>query len=288
VTSVAALVAGIACSDDTERKGTESPNEDPPAAHGELLVESVSGRVVDHNGEPLATGQVTVCGDQCFYGATDPSGNFLVSVNAVIPVDAYAVVPHVKTPLAAYYAPLVVPAAGKVTAPDLHILQLPTDGPDLFIKGEPQAAQAQSVSSGDVTLTIDAGITVVLSIDDKLLGAAGKKFRALKVPTELMAKYAPSALKLRAIYALGPFGASLKKAEGAAEGVQARLSFKNTLGLTAGQSVEVLAMDLEMGKPGHRPGTFQPVAKAAVSKDGALIEVLPTDGLTTISWVGLR
>jgi hypothetical protein len=252
-----------------------------------VLINSVSGRVLDDKGTAIRDALVSVCGDQCYNGDTDANGQYTVDMGVTIVPEIFGIMPHVDFPQARFYAPLPVGASGKVQAPDLRVLTLP-DGPPLIVKSDTPDAPKQTAVSGDLTLTVDAGVQLLLTIDDVLLDAEGKKLRAMKVPSNLMASYAKAEVGLRALYAIGPFHVEFRRTVAAPATASARVSIKNTLGLSANQAVEFLSLDNGAAEPGSKPGSFFTAAKGKVSSDGSTIEMNADQSLQHLDWIGIR
>jgi hypothetical protein len=254
---------------------------------GPVLINSVSGRVIDDKGNPMRETLISVCGDQCYNGETDANGRYLVEMGVTILAETFGIMPHVDFPQARFYAPLPAGAKGQVQAPDLHVLTLP-DGPQLIVKSDNPDAPKQTVTAGDVTLAVDAGVQVILGLDDVILDTEGKKLRAMKVPANMMPNFAKPEAGLRALYALGPFHVEFKRTSTASSSAKAQLSIKNTLGMSANQTVEFMAIDFGAAEPGSKPGSLYTAAKGKVSSDGALIEMNADQSLKYLDWVGVR
>jgi hypothetical protein len=195
-----------------------------------VMINSVAGRVIDDKGTALRDALVSVCGEVCYSANTDDNGRYTVEMGVKVLPEAYGIIPHVDFPLARFFAPLPVGASGNVQAPDLRVLTLP-DGPTLIVRSDNPDAPKQTVVSGDVTLSVDAGLQALLTIEDVVLDAEGKKFRAMKVPDNLLTSYAKAEVGLRALYAIGPFHVEFKPIAGAPAAARARQTIKNTLGV---------------------------------------------------------
>ena len=252
-----------------------------------VMINSVAGRVIDDKGAVLRDALVSVCGEVCYSATTDDSGRYTVEMGVKVLPEAYGIIPHVDFPLARFFAPLPAGASGNVQAPDLRVLTLP-DGPTLVVKTDSPDAPKQTVVSGDVTLSVDAGIQALLTIEDVVLDAEGKKFRSMKVPANLITSYAKAEMGLRALYAVGPFHVEFKRIASAPVTARAYLTIKNTLGLSANQTVEFLSLDVSFTEAGSRPGTFYNVGKGKVSSDGSVIEMNSEQSLKYLDWIGIK
>jgi hypothetical protein len=164
---------------------------------------------------------------------------------------------------------------------------IPPDGPTLVVKTDRVGAPAQTVSNGDVTLEVAAGVLVELDVEDVLAADLGKRFRVLAIPAERQARFAKPELGIRALYAFAPFESSFIN-ESDESLAQARLSFKNSTGFAAGAAIEVLALGTYLYPEWIQTAAFVPVATAHVTSDGGRIEMDPGQGIPHLTWVGLR
>jgi hypothetical protein len=244
--------------------------------------------MVDENRMPIPSLYATVCGSICFSGDSDRGGRFTVPVGAHIPLAQYSVLPHARPVRVGFYFQLPTGAAGPVIdVGDLPVPVMPADGPVLVVKTDMAGAPAQSVTSGDVTLEVEAGIQIELDVDEVAEKEIGKKFRTLSVPKSLESSFVDPALGIVALYALAPFDASFRRVSDDSESV-ARLSFNNSAGLPAGAAVEVLALGSYLDFAWVPPATFAPVATGRVSADGTSIQLDPGQGVKRLTWVGVR
>ena len=252
----------------------------------QVCLTDVSGEVMDQADKPVADLDISVCGEVCFFGKTDAQGKFSVSVQApVVPKD-YSTLVHGRPHRASFYYPLPLDAKDNVAVGNLRVIDLPKSGPALTVKSDKLGAPAQSVSSGEVTLSVAQGVEVKLDVED-LVDAAGKQFRAQKIDSKFMSDFADASLKLAGLYALTPFEASIRK-EGTSDKAIAQLSFENTLGIKADAKVEFLALGSYLFADWVAPARFSVVATGSVSKDGKTITMDPGSGLNYLTWVGIR
>lgn len=249
-------------------------------ALGGACVRAVSGQLVDQAGAPIAQATVTVCADACFFGQSDATGRFVVKIGQYLRVERYSLLPHVNPRRAAFYLPLPAPdAAGDIDlgAP-LPLLAMPSDGPAI---ADDQAAH--TYQSGGVTLSVQAGTTFFLSVEDSGDLPLGARFRPLRIadPRRLPFVAAQPGLAPLSLYGFGPFEIDLRR--------PARLDLDNAPGLPAGTAVEVLGQRGLIASTGGPPGyRFDVVATAHVSPDGKRIEMDPGAGLATLTWIALR
>ena len=164
---------------------------------------------------------------------------------------------------------------------------MPLEGPTLVVKSDRTGAPAQTVTNGEVTLDVPAGILVELDVEDVLAAEVGKRFRVLAVPAAQRAAFAKPELGLRALYALSPFESSFIR-ESDESLALARLSFANAAGFAPGAAVEVLALGTYLYPEWVHPAAFERVATAKVTADGTRIEMDPEQGVAHLTWIGLR
>ena len=242
---------------------------------GGVCVGSVSGKLVDDKGAPIDSLVVSVCAGTCFYGKTIVDGSFTVGVASHIVVDKFALDVHGQPTYASYYTRLPQ-LAGTVAAfgQPLFVPTLPASGPTIATDGS-----AQTLTAGDVTLTIPAGTDVTIPVDDLTSGAVGSQLRALKIADPSKLPFMDAASLPDALYVLAPFETNFAQ--------KVQLSFANTAGLAAGAAVDVYEM---AGLLGSLPpaGGFNKVAAAHVSADGKTITMDPGEGVTTLTWIALR
>ena len=267
---------GDPCGDDG---GTVAP--------GASCVTSVRGTVVDAEHTPLGALAVSVCGNVCWYGESDATGAFAVQVGARIVPDQFSTLVHGRPTRTTFYWQLPSTATGKVDVGQLLALDLPADGAPLVVKTDKQGAPAQTVTHGDVTLDVPAGVSVKLDVEDVALGTQGKLFRALAVPAELRDRFADPSLGLVSLHALTPFEAALVKGTGG-DSTTARLSITNVAGLSAGTAVEFLALGSYLFPEWVKPAAFEPVSTGTVSNDGSTVDMDPGQGVSHLTWVGVR
>lgn len=271
-------------------EGGNAPcSEDPSTiAAGAVCVHDISGRFIDGAGDPVPDLVVSACGpEQCNPGDTGDDGAFTIAVNRHIVVADYSVVPHGRPEKAAFY--FRVPGGGPgpdIDMGDLRQLSMPESGPPLVI--DPAGAPAQSVTSGEVTLDVDDGVSVRLDVDSNLAGDAGKQFRALRVPDELLGDFADPELGLVALYGFEPFESQFEIPGDPPRPADVQLTFDNTETLAPGSAVEVLALGSYLHPEWVEPAAFEPVATGHVTDDGSRIVMDAGQGVRYLTWVGLR
>jgi hypothetical protein len=239
-------------------------------------VGGVTGQVVDEAGMPVPNPNTTVCAGLCYYGKGDPTGGFTVAINASIDVSAFAFGMHGRPDRVNFYAPLPPVSGGNIRymAPIVDPL-LPTSGPML-----PQDGSAAMVTSGDVTLTIDAGTQIQFDVEDVVLpNNLGYELRVYKAPDPKALPFVDQTAVPDALYGVAPFEAYLSS--------KAHLSVANTIGAAPGAAVDVLVQRvlITCDPPA---GALVKAAQAHVSGDGMTITTDPGEGISVFSWIGLK
>jgi hypothetical protein len=264
-----------------------TPGSAGPTASSVCLLE-VRGRVVDEAGAPIPALVTSVCGPICYDGDTDATGAFSVRPGVHLELRDYSVTPHGRPNRAGFYFQLPIDStASIIDIGELPLPAIPVDGPTLVVRTDRAGAPAQTASNGDLTLEVSAGVQIKLDVEDVLAADLGKKFRVLSIPADQRARFANPALGIRALSALAPFESSFITDRDESLAL-ARLSFKNSAGFAAGTAIEVLALGTYLFPEWIQPAAFVPVATARVTSDGGRIEMDPGQGLSHLTWVGLR
>ncbi|MBK8997651.1 MAG: hypothetical protein IPM35_18135 [Myxococcales bacterium] len=254
---------------------------------GAVCVMEVKGRTVDAQGAPLGQISTSVCGFICWYGESDATGAFTVSIGERIVPTEFSTLPHGRPSRTSFYFALPEVTSESVEVGDLPLLELPPSGPSLVVWHEKQGAPAQTVTSGELTLEVSAGTQVKLDVEDVALGDEGKQFRALGIPAAKRPAFAGEALGLGALWALTPFEAAVIDEQSGAPAL-ARVSADNSLGLPADTAVEWLALGSYLFADWVTPAAFEVVATGKVSADGARIEMDAGQGVRYLTWLGVR
>lgn len=254
------------CADDTE-----------PPAPGAVCIASVRGKVVDLMGAPIANKLVTVCGVGCFYGKSSLDGTWTTPIGARLLPREYVAFVHGGPS----HATLLVELDPKLQGPDvvlddpIRIPMLPVDGPSL----PPDDGPGGAVSSGGVTLTVAPATTVELDIEDLALGAAGRRFRAVRVEAADLPGFARDMGGVFA-FALAPFDAVFS--------APVAVAIDGAPGLTPGQKVELFALEDDFSGDPNVLGRGRVVASAHVSDDGKRVVTDPGAGVVKLNWLGVR
>ncbi len=281
---VSSFLAACGSSDD----GTKAPPASKCTGDDTVgvCVTNVTGALSDETGAPVTNAPVSVCGDICYYGQSDDSGNFDVSIGVYINPSDYHLLVHARPLKAGFYYTLPADEQdGIVDAGTSLVLSLPTDGPAIMVSGS--GAPAQTLTSGDVTLDVPDGVDVKLDVEDATLGPDGSKFRALTVSDADRSKFVDPSLNVLALYALAPFEATFNE-KGTKTLTKVGASFTNTTGLAADAAVELLTMGSYYVEQPIEPGAFGPVATGHVSADGSTITLDAGEGIQYVTWLALR
>lgn len=289
-----AVLTGTACSSsggdasaahDTDSGGGGGPSDDagsgsakvacsepaasrPPASS---CVKTVTGSLVeDATSAPLAL-LTTVCGaGLCLFARPSPTG-FAVDVNRFVDLDAFVVHVDGRPNHANVFVRLTRQASDAVVlGSPIRVPRLDAVGPEL-----PESPPAAPVTAraGDVTLTLVAGTTVELEFADAALLAEGRKLRSGPVSSALAGD--PQVVGL---HALAPFGAALKPA------AEVAITLPAGHGITDGNVVDVVVLESRLDDP--QTGKLRVVGAATVT--GGVARSEPGNGLTRLTWVGVR
>ncbi len=229
----------------------------------------------------------SVCGPVCFYGETDDTGAFTVTVNTRVQPPLYSVLVHGRPSRTSYYVRLPADAEGDVTVGDVLLLELPPTGPELIVKSDKLGAPAQTLESDGTSLDVAEGVAVKLDVEDIVLQDEGKQFRALRVPPEHHSAFVSQSLGVEMLFAFTPFEAAFVDDAGAP--ARARLTFSNPV-WPAGTAVEFLALGSYLFADWVEPATFEVVATGTVTvtADGNRVEMDPGEGIEYLTWLGVR
>jgi hypothetical protein len=250
-----------------------SPDDRPPGAS--CLLE-VHGALADRAGAALADHTVSLCGSTCYGTQTGPSGAFVIPVGELILRDQYAIHVDGRPDHADYFLRLAKGDDRVLTlAAPLLLPVLPATGPVLPPDGGPDA----SITSGDLTLGVEAGTTFDLAIEDFGKGDAARMLRVASVPLADAPPFAVIA-GFEATYAIAPSEVRASK--------KMRVTLKNAAALPPGAAVEILMVGDDFVSVSPTVGIAQVVAAGHVSADGASITSDPGEGVTVLTWLGVR
>jgi hypothetical protein len=261
--------------------GCSIPSDDPTAT----CIRTVTGKLTDVDGQPIAGKTISVCGTICFYAQSGADGTYTANINTNLATKSFAVLAHGRPEYASLYSKLPTGAGEHITMAPMRLAkyeggtELPADG-----------APATSVTSGVLTIDVPDGTTFDVDVEDIEL-PTGRQLRVGKANVADLPDFAKPA-GADALYGLGPFAASAIASSSAsgpgAKGAKMAVHLKNEIGLAAGQKVEFFVLGVNLLSTPPSAGNALTVAKGTVSADGKLIETDAGEGISTLSWLGVR
>lgn len=247
----------------------------------QVLVKNATGKALDTTGKPLAGKPVSVCGTICFFAKTGADGAFDAKIDTCVKPDIFSVSVHGRPESASLYqrVPALTGGAWVLTDP-LRVPTLPADGPALPIDDKGVVGAKATITSAGLSLTFEVGTTVELDIEDVDLGALGSKLRAVKVEEKDFPPFA-KAQGVLALYAMNPFDAKVTKGK-------VGVSFDAPTGTTAGAAVEFVALGNTFLTAPFDAGRLVVAGTGKVSADGKTVATDAGQGLSALTWVGVR
>lgn len=225
---------------------------------------TVSGQLVDEQGDPTSAGLVQVCGkDICINARVTSSGELAEVVGDTLDT------PACKFGDGLTWGKLAIPLeSGDTELGTLTTVRLPDFSESVaFTPGT-------SISSGGVTLTLAAKARVevdFLTYEDE----AQQGFRAAALPeaalTQLNQDFAAG-------FVLSPVETRICPSPA--------LSLENTANLAPGTALELLVLGLDVAEHWAPYGQWQKVGEGQVSEDGATLEF--ADGPPVLTAIGIR
>ncbi|MFO0626090.1 MAG: hypothetical protein U0325_10775 [Polyangiales bacterium] len=258
--------------DDAEAPCARPPSERPANS---VCVREVRGQVLDTDGAPRVDVPVTVCGPVCWLGRTGTDGRFTVGVGDFVPTAIYSVLAHARPDHATVY----VPMPDVVGPGDIITLAEPLRVPRYTATGDVIDGDAGVARAGAVTVRVPADARLELDLEDFKLGELGRRLRVAQVPVDRAPPFAREG-RVQAVWALAPFAMTSTRPLG--------LRLPNTLNLAPGAAVDVVMMGGDILPPRSNAGRAVVAARGAVSVDGAFVETLPNEGVSQLTWVGVR
>ena len=229
-----------------------------------VVVGSVSGQIVDEQGEPTSAGLVQVCGKNiCINARVGDNGKLAEGVNKEL--DA----PACKFGDGLTWGKLAVPLdAGDSELGTLMTVRLPdfADGV-AFTPGT-------TISSGGVTLTLAPSALVELDTltyeNESELG-----FRAVQLPEQALTQLGQDFV---AGWVVSPVDTHICPSPAA--------SLENTTELAPGTALELFVLGVNVEEAWAPYGGWQKVGEGQVSDDGATLDF--PDGLPLLTAIGVR
>jgi hypothetical protein len=239
--------------------GTNPRSEPKPIELG-----TISGQLVDEQGDPTSAGLVQVCGKDICINARVGSNGKLAEV-----VDDTLDAPACKFGDGLTWGKLAIPLeSGDTELGTLTAVRLPDFSESVpFTPGE-------RVSSGGVTLTLAPKARVevdLLTYEDE----AQQGFRAAALPEAALAQLNQDFV---AGFALSPVETRICPSPA--------LSLENTANLAPGTALELLMLGLDVAEHQAPYAQWQRVGEGQVSDDGATLEF--PDGLPVLTAIGIR
>ena len=288
------VVKGDTGTGGTDTAGDETPTEEdcseavedrPPLS---ACVRHVTGSAVDPSGKPLADLVISVCGGICYFSKTGADGTFDAHIGRFINHTQFSVLVHGRPKYASLYDTLPAPAAGDLIALKNPIVVPLYDsiGKDLPADGSP----AGSDTAGPVTVSWPAGTEFELDVEDVADTATGRMLKSAKwadltkPPTFAVGK------NVLALYGLAPFDMKVCTARPCDDTnlVKMSVTLTNETGLPAGTAVELIVLDTNLFSIPFSAGTGKVAATGTVSADGKTITTDAGQGLTSLTWIGVR
>jgi hypothetical protein len=271
----AAGAAGSTSSGGAGGAGSECPAG--PGYHADsapVVLASVSARISDAQGSPVANLPVQVCGlDLCINGQTDGQGRAAVSLGMPETLPAFKYGTGFDASAGFEFAKFAVPLGATSTQDlgNITAVRLPD-----FAEGVP--ITTGEIQMGPVALEVASGTKVLHDLltytEDIEL-----RFRSAEIPPDGSVPAVPASLGLSAAYALGPVGTRLCPPAG--------LSIENTLQWPPGTEVEFFLHGVEIDEEWAPYGGWAKIADGAVNAAGTRLESA-TGGLPILSAIGVR
>jgi|LNFM01.1.fsa_nt_gb hypothetical protein len=251
---------------------TETIGDNTPS---HICVERITGRVTDSDGRRVTGTLATLCGmGQCRELVLDANGEFDYRVEARMNPALFAIHAEVpQQPFALLYLPLPSVRAGVATLSEPIRLHRMTAAGPAIVRG---MSQGQTVTAGDVTLTIPRGAMILPSLADE---ERTLEFRSTGVPMYQAPAFAQGA-ELHALYALAPTALT--------SSMPMRLRVRNRGEMRAGQRVEFVTMGSDIEAEHFDAGAVIVLGPGRVSADGQHIESDENVGVKELHWIGIR
>lgn len=249
------------------------PSDDPAAQ----CVETVSGKALDTSGAPIAKKVVSVCGSVCYYGQTTDDGTFVAKVGNFINVANFAAYVHGRPGYVGLFEKLPLGSTRNIVLPAPMVLPVPpATGPRLPIDAATRMVKPGAVTGGDVTLTFAEGTEVELDLEDIELAAKGEELRVVKFDAKEPPAFARGQGAVL-LYGAMPFDAKFKKKVG--------VTIASDGGLAEGTAVELFVLGSDFVK---LRTAGKAMSQATGKVVGGKIQTDPGEGITLLTWIGVR
>lgn len=256
------------------------PSSSPPVLNTDgdacVTVGTVTGQVLDQDGNPPSATTITVCGDACMYGDLNSDGTFSMEVNHCYGKSAFYSVPVMIYHGWPEYADVTVKVVpdGMTDVPTTDagvITTVATSAMKKYAYPE-QVAETFTDDAGFSIDVADCELELPAFQDDVYVGEVGlDDFPLGTPPTDLLA-----------LYFVAPDNSYFT--------TPGTVRFPNTTQLAPGTAVELMALGNMGTTTVIEAGTFGVVGTGRVSTDGAYVESVPEldSGLITLGWIGYR
>jgi hypothetical protein len=246
-----------------------------PAVDGGSCVLGAYGHVTDLDGVPLGHLTMTFCGNACFGTQSDDAGAYTIPIGYVLDTQNYALHADGRPDHGVDYLRLRAGEPALVAA----TMRIPLLPPSQVHLPDDEAGAPSTVTVGDLTLSIAAGTTFDLDIEDVEFAEAGRTLRVAQVPLDKAPPYAAAA-NLAAIYVIAPSGATASTKMG--------VTLRNAAGLPASSAVDLMVLGDDYFSTPPDVGLLAVQAEAHVSADGKTIQTDPGEGIIELTWLGVR
>ncbi len=237
----------------------------------QVCVRTLKVKVLGEDGKPLVKLITTACGDGCTFGTTDAEGVSHMQVRRYM--SKAALMLHGRSKYASYYVQLKG-LEGDVDLGSMGLPLMPTEGVTI-----PEDGVATTLTSGDVKLTLPAGLKV--TIDKMELGEVdAQKFRAKTISVDKAPPFVDVTLGMVALYAFTPFATELDPGVGVTVPNQAKLA--------AGTAVEFFVQGTDLDDKYGPFADFTKLAEGHVSADGTTIQTDEGQRIPELTWLGVR
>jgi hypothetical protein len=275
----AAASTGTAGSGSGAGGGRLCERTSPPAltpGSGCTQVGTVSGQVLDQDGNPPTSTTFTVCGDACLYGDLRADGTFSIAINHCYGSSVFYEVPvfiyHGEPAYAGVTVKFVPDGATDVPTADIGVITtVATDAMKSYSYPEAVAT----------TFTDDSGFSIDVAECELRLPAFEEELHVGEVALEdFPLPTTPS--DLLGLYFVGPDNSHFE--------VPGLVRFPNTTQLAPGTVVDLMALGNMGTTTVIEAGTWGVVGSGRVSSDGMHVESDPAQdgGLITLGWIGYR
>ncbi len=240
---------------------------------GGVCVLEATGLVTDLGGAPLPDLVMTFCGSICYGTRSGSSGAFVIPIGDYLDTQDYALHADGRPDHAVDYLRLQAGEPQVVTV----TMRVPLLPPSTVLL-PPDGAPASTVTQGDLTLSVAAGTTFTLDVEDYGT-TAGRTLRVAPVSLADAPSHAVAA-SVDAVYALAPSGAKSSSKMG--------VTLQNSAMLPPSAAVDLLVLGDDYFSTPPNVGVLAVAAAAHVSADGKTIQSDPGEGISEITWLGVR